>query len=72
MLVKRVPALTPEDAAEFLAVSPATLKAWRSRGGGPVYSRMKSGQIRYRLPDLEAFRDGDRRVSTKEAFHASA
>jgi len=46
--------ITERDAAEFLAVQPATLRHWRVRERGPVYYRI-GGAIRYRLSDLEDY-----------------
>jgi hypothetical protein len=75
MLVRRVPVLCEADAAEFLELSPGTLRNMRSAGykgkPGPVYSRMKNGRIRYRLDQLELYRDGDQRISTTEAYTAA-
>jgi hypothetical protein len=45
--------LTSKDAAEYLNLSEATLKKWRARGRGPLFSRLPA--VRYRLADLEKF-----------------
>lgn len=43
--------LTTEQAAEWLTVTPAALRAWRTRGGGPAW--IKLGQlVRYDVADL--------------------
>lgn len=48
--------LTPDEAAEFLKMPVATLKHWRTRGGGPQYA--KFGQkVRYRLSWLNEWAD---------------
>ena len=52
--------LTPEQAAEFLQVSPATLAVWRcnQRYNLPYY-KMGDSLVRYKLEDLEAFASAD-------------
>mgnify|MGYP000853008536 FL=1 len=56
--------LTPLQAAKFLGVSPRTLANWRSRGGGPKYTKLGNPPpqgrqdrrpVRYRLHDLETY-----------------
>lgn len=47
--------LSPQQAGAYLGVTRATLKAWRSTGRGPVYSRMGLRLIRYRRNDLDAY-----------------
>jgi excisionase family DNA binding protein len=42
------------QAAEYLGVSPASLRNWSDQGRLPVY-RTPGGQRRYRLSDLEEF-----------------
>jgi putative resolvase len=42
------------QAAEYLGVSPASLRNWSDQGRLPVY-RTPGGQRRYRLNDLEEF-----------------
>ena len=49
--------LTDDEAARFLALSPATLKKWRRLHRGPRYYRLGSA-IRYRQEDLESFISG--------------
>ena len=49
-----VPLLTTEQAAEYLAISPATLQTYRTRGGGPV-ATMVARHVRYRIEDLDAW-----------------
>lgn len=69
MLVKRVPVLCETDAAEFLGLSVKTLQNMRSRRRGPrgpAYSKLPNGRVRYRLDELERWRDGDTRTSTSE------
>lgn len=46
--------LKTSEAAKVLAVTPAALKAWRVRGGGPPY--LKVGQaVRYDADDLRTW-----------------
>jgi excisionase family DNA binding protein len=42
------------QAAEYLGVSPASLRNWSDQGRLPVY-RTPGGQRRYRMSDLEEF-----------------
>lgn len=57
--------LNPQDAAEALGVSPATLAEWRKCRIGPAFVRVgaKRGRVLYKVADLEAFLD-DNRVET--------
>lgn len=52
--------LTPEQAAEFLQISPATLAVWRctKRYNLPYY-KMGDSLVRYKLEDLEEFASGN-------------
>ena len=45
--------LKPQEAAQVLGVSVATLAARRSDGKGPPY--IKAGQIRYLMSDLKSY-----------------
>lgn len=47
--------LTPEQAAEFLRVSPATLDNWRSAGIGPKFYKPTGKLIYYYQSDLQAW-----------------
>lgn len=52
------PLLTEEQAAIVLAVSPATLRSWRSRGIGPSFIKMGTGSraaVRYAESDLDQY-----------------
>jgi predicted site-specific integrase-resolvase len=46
--------LNEDEAAEFLGLSPNTLRSWRHTGKGPDFIRM-GGCVRYSVPALEAF-----------------
>lgn len=72
MLVHRVPALDEHEAAEFLKLAEKTLQNKRSNGTGPRFRRMPNGRIRYRLDDLQLWRDGDARTSTTESQGTTA
>lgn len=47
--------LTPEEAAEATGRSPATLKAWRSKGRGPDFFRYGASGVRYRASAIRAW-----------------
>lgn len=48
--------LVPEsEAAEYLAVSPGTLRVWRCTGRVPLPFVKVGKAVRYRIRDLEAF-----------------
>lgn len=46
--------LNSTQAAELLGLKPATLKAWRYRGKGPVYYKV-GNKVIYYLKDLKNF-----------------
>lgn len=56
--------LNQKQLATRWAVSEATLERWRSIGIGPVFLKL-SGQVRYRLTDIEAFEESCLATSTK-------
>lgn len=64
--------LRPEAAAEFLAIQRRTLEGWRYRGDGPLYVRLSSRAIRYRVRDLEAFAEARLCSSTADTGEPSA
>jgi hypothetical protein len=43
-----------EAASQFLGVSAATLRAWRSQGRGPRFARL-GRRVVYLITDLEAY-----------------
>lgn len=48
--------LTPKEAAEYLRLSPETLRQWRHLGEGPKY--LKPGRsVKYRKCDIMAWLD---------------
>jgi hypothetical protein len=48
------PLFTEQQAAHFLTVEVKTLQAWRSRGQGPLYTKL-GRCVRYRVIDLQQF-----------------
>ncbi|TDU31307.1 helix-turn-helix protein [Panacagrimonas perspica] len=55
---------TPE-AASYLKLRTPTLETWRSRGGGPRFSKLGS-RVVYRIEDLDAFLEAGSRTSTSD------
>ncbi|MEM6411419.1 MAG: helix-turn-helix domain-containing protein [Pseudomonadota bacterium] len=49
--------LHESEAARLLAVSPRTLRNWRTLGHGPVYVKISGRCVRYRQSDLVNFID---------------
>lgn len=60
---------TPEEAAALLRFSRNTLAAWRSKGQGPAYLKMR-GSVRYLRTDLDAWVNCDE--PGREALEASS
>ena len=58
--------ITEADAARFLNLSVHTLRAYRSRGGGPSYVRISSRCIRYRRSGLRDWAEMRIRISTAD------
>jgi excisionase family DNA binding protein len=50
--------LTPQEAADHLAMPHGTLRQWRYHGKGPTFVRV-GRHVRYRLEDLDAFLDAN-------------
>jgi hypothetical protein len=42
-------------AARFLGVKPRCLEQYRIKGGGPVFVRLSSRCVRYRIRDLQTY-----------------
>jgi hypothetical protein len=57
-------AMFEHDAANYLGVSAAALRAWRARGDGPAYYKL-SKSVRYRLADLDAWLERRRVPETR-------
>ena len=47
--------LTPQDAADLLGVSTATLARWRQRGKALKFVRLSRKTVKYRYADVAAF-----------------
>lgn len=52
-----------KQAAEFLAISPRTLQAWRLTGGGPAFKKI-GRVVRYDSADLATFISARTHTST--------
>jgi excisionase family DNA binding protein len=52
----RKPLATAEQVSEYLGVPPGTVDAWRTRGGGPRFSRV-GRHVRYRWADVDRWLD---------------
>lgn len=67
---RREDLLTPEQAAEYLGLSPKTLANWRVKGakaGEPVLRYIRAGgRIRYRYGDLVDFIEASCRENTSQ------
>jgi len=48
-------ALTTQEVAERLRLSPRTLELWRQRGDGPPYVRVGPRRVLYRRADVETW-----------------
>lgn len=57
--------LTPEQAATFLHLKPATLARWRWAGCGPRFVKV-GGRVRYEMCELQAFIQAGIRSSTSD------
>jgi len=57
-------ALNENEAARFLGVSPSYLAKRRCYGDGPMFVKYGGKRIAYLRPDLEAWRDAQRRRCT--------
>lgn len=53
--------VTTDEAASYLTVTAAAVRAWRVRGGGPSYVKVGSA-VRYRRSDLDSWLEGQRVV----------
>lgn len=53
------PWLNTAEAADYIRSTPATMKAWRSKGGGPRYHVIGVRMVRYHTDDLDAFVRGE-------------
>ena len=63
--------LTQAALARRWKVSPRTLERWRWLGRGPQFMKV-GGQVRYRLPDIEAYEAAQLRATCTSANIKSA
>lgn len=56
--------MSPNEATKRLRISIPTLSRWRSNGEGPAYVKM-GGKVYYRISDLEAFEEANKRTKTR-------
>ena len=64
------PPMNDVEAAQFLGLSPQTLRNYRSAGVGPVYLKLspsRRGRVVYLLEDLQAYQDKCRIVPGEAA-----
>ena len=62
---RRAHALTTEQAAAYLGLSPNTLHRWRWSGHGPRYRKL-GRSVRYMRADLDAWTDDCAQANTSE------
>jgi predicted DNA-binding transcriptional regulator AlpA len=53
--------LSEGEAAEYLGLSPHTLNRWRVVRAGPPFIKIGAKAVRYRLPDLAAWVESQRK-----------
>jgi hypothetical protein len=70
MMTVSSPNVSTEGAAAYLNVSVSYLNKLRVIGGGPVYSKVGSRRVVYRVDDLDRWLAASRRRSTSEAIPA--
>lgn len=58
--------LTTPQAAKHLGLSVQRLEIWRSTGGGPKYTKVSRGIVRYQRNQLDAFMEASTRRHTGE------
>lgn len=67
--------LSTREAADYLGYDIRTLRRWRRTGHGPRYFRphTKTGGLRYRISDLDAFlSDGQHQPQSTPTTHEAA
>lgn len=55
------------EAAEYLGLSPSTLEKKRLTGDGPRFIRLGGRAVGYDIQDLDAWLDGQRRLTTSDS-----
>ncbi len=61
----RSPLLDTSAAAAYCGVSPRTFETWRTRGGGPRFTKI-GRCVRYRTSDLDSFIEAGSRLKTSD------
>lgn len=61
--------LTPKQAAAYLKVATTTLEGWRSKGGGPAFTKI-GRKVGYPAHRLQAWLETRTRTSTSEQLPA--
>jgi predicted DNA-binding transcriptional regulator AlpA len=56
--------MTPDEVANYLGTTRASLAQQRYRGKGPRFVKINGQKVRYRWSDIEAFLDGQTFVQT--------
>lgn len=51
-------------AAELLGISTRTLQGWRSKGGGPEFSKIGKKSVRYKVSDLKSWCEDRKKLNT--------
>jgi predicted DNA-binding transcriptional regulator AlpA len=65
------PALSTQDAARYLGVSPVTLRKWRCEGIGPTWMKITEARVRYLRSDLDAWLASRPRYQSTSAAKAA-
>jgi predicted DNA-binding transcriptional regulator AlpA len=70
MMIDQKNALTEQEAARYVGVSPAVFRLWRAEGTGPNYFRAGVKLIRYLRRDLDAWIEArlSRHIAKDETF----
>ncbi len=58
--------LNEKQLSQLLGVTPRALQSWRQCGRGPIYVRISSRCVRYRLSDIEDWLESCNSVSAAE------
>ena len=59
------------EAANYIGLKKCSLEAWRVRGGGPVFLKLRKA-VRYRKGDLDTFINSNARTSKSQAPEGEA
>lgn len=68
----RIPAaLSTREAADYLGLTPVTLRKWRCDGTGPTWLKISEARVRYLRADLEAWLASRPRYQSTSAHKAA-